>query len=139
MDFMERDERAARETVISRAESLAACRRAMEGARAPLSDLSLLPLLRREFDRECRVGDAAVRRRMFTFVFALLYAPGALAGRRLPQGMRRALSSAVPEVAACRLSRYLPQAAWEYGHYRAFREEATRLACRLWARATAGT
>ena len=81
--------------------------------------------------------DAAIDRaaRMTACRRATDNAPAPLAGRRLPHGMRQALSSAVPDVAPCRLSCHLPEAAWEFAHYRTFRDEAARLAGVLGARA----
>ena len=109
MDFMKENVGGAAaapgmDAAIDRAARMTACRRATDNAPAPLADLSMVGWLHGEFERECRVDDPVERRRMFVFIFALLYAPAALAGRRLPHGMRQALSSAVPDVAPCRLS-----------------------------------
>ena len=140
MDFMKENVGGAAaapgmDAAIDRAARMTACRHATDNAPATLADLSMVGWLHGEFERECHVDDPVERRRMFVFIFALLYAPAALAGRRLPHGMRQALSSAVPDVAPCRLSCHLPEAAWEFAHYRTFRDEAARLAGVLGARA----
>lgn len=136
METMRKDNGVAA-TITRQFVSLEACRRTIDGVAAPLSDLSLLPRLHTAFERECRVPDPVGRRRMFIFVIVALYAPGSLAGRRLPQGMRQALSSVLHGVSPCRLSSQLPEAVWEYGHYRDFHDEATRLLPLLWAEAAA--
>ena len=100
------------DAAIDRAARMTACRHATDNAPATLADLSMVGWLHGEFERECHVDDPVERRRMFVFIFALLYAPAALAGRRL-----------------------LPEAAWEFAHYRTFRDEAARLAGVLGARA----
>ena len=71
--------------------------------------------------------DTPIRRREFLFIVLVLFAPRALVGDRLPNGIRSALSAALPDVSPCVISNNIADATFFYRHYKVFRQEVERL------------
>ncbi len=94
----------------------------------PLGDPSLVPLVHASFERRCTIGSLKVRHRMFLFIFALLFCPQVLIGGKVPRGYRKRIVPLYPNLSPCRHSAQWEQIMFEFAHYPAFRDEATRIA-----------
>lgn len=98
-----------------------------------LTDPDLIPEIYEWFRSALPEADAAsssdtpIRRREFLLIVLALFAPCALAGDRLPNGIRSALSAALPNVSPCVISNSIADATFFYRHYKEFRQETDRL------------
>lgn len=98
-----------------------------------LTDPALIPEIYGWFRSALSEADAApdpdtpIRRREFLFIVLVLFAPRALVGDRLPNGIRSALSTALPDVSPCVISNNIADATFFYRHYKVFRQEVERL------------
>ena len=90
-----------------------------------LTDYSLLPLIYKLFSEECiQERRISVTDRMkFIFITLFLYAPSSLAGRKMPDGLRAALSSLFPSLSPCVLSNNKKQTVFFYEIYKRYGEE----------------
>lgn len=90
-----------------------------------LTDYSLLPLIYKLFSEECiQERRISVTDRMkFIFITLFLYAPSSLAGRKMPDGLRTALSSLFPSLSPCVLSNNKKQTVFFYEIYKRYGEE----------------
>lgn len=70
---------------------------------------------------------SATERRKFIFAILCLYCPAVLAGGRIPNGIRSALSRVFPEVVPTVISGYLPDIMFLYRHYNSFRQDVAMI------------
>lgn len=90
-----------------------------------LTDYSLLPQIYKLFSEKCiHESRISVTDRMkFIFIALFLYAPSSLAGRKMPDGLRAALSSLFPSLSPCVLSNNKKQTVFFYEIYKRYGEE----------------
>ena len=81
-------------------------------SRPTLTDYSMLPYIYECFAGTCQPGKpvSPADRMKFLFIALFLYAPSSLAGRKMPDGLRAALSSLFPSLSPCVLSNNKKQA-----------------------------
>lgn len=94
-------------------------------SRPTLTDYSMLPYIYECFAGTCQPSKpvSPADRMKFLFIALFLYAPSSLAGRKMPDGLRAALSSLFPSLSPCVLSNNKKQAVFFYEIYKRYGEE----------------
>lgn len=94
-------------------------------SRPTLTDYSMLPYIYECFAGTCQPGKpvSPADRMKFLFIALFLYAPSSLAGRKMPDGLRAALSSLFPSLSPCVLSNNKKQTVFFYEIYKRYGEE----------------
>ena len=94
-----------------------------------LKDLSLIPQIYEWFkdiicERNCapRV-DSVIQRKKFLFIVLFLFSPSVLAGGRLPNGIRAALTEVFNDLSPCVISNNISDVLFIYQQYRDFRQD----------------
>lgn len=94
-----------------------------------LTDLTIMPQIYSWFKEIISESDfppnpeSVTQRKKFLFVILLLYAPGVLAGNRLPNGIRSALAKLFPEISPYSISHNISDISFLYQHYKIFRHD----------------
>ena len=94
-----------------------------------LKDLSLIPKIYGWFKeilagRDCPPNPESVtQRKKFLFIVLFLFTPSTLAGGRLPNGVRAALSEVLPDVSPCVISNNIADVLFIYQNYKDFRSD----------------
>lgn len=94
-----------------------------------LKDLSLIPKIYGWFKeilagRDCPPNPESVtQRKKFLFIILFLFAPSVLAGGRLPNGVRAALSEVFNDLSPCVISNNLSDIVFIYQQYKDFRQD----------------
>ena len=98
-----------------------------------LEDLSVIPMLYDWFkeilaDLSCPPNvDSVTQRKKFLFIVLFLYSPNALAGGRLPNGIRNKLSEIFKELSPCSISQNIADVFFIYQQYKDFRNDIESL------------
>lgn len=94
-------------------------------SRPTLTDYSMLPYIYECFAGMRQPGKplSPTDRMKFLFIALFLYAPSSLAGRKMPDGLRAALSSLFPSLSPCVLSNNKKQTVFFYEIYKRYGEE----------------
>lgn len=94
-----------------------------------LTDYSMLPQIYAWFSDAYLQGRrmSPMDRMKFIFIALFLYAPSSLAGRKMPDGLRDALSGLFPGLSPCVISNNKRQTVFFYEIYRRYGEELERL------------
>ena len=103
--------------------------RESELSRPTLTDYSLIPVIYKWFlqimsSRQEEIGRQVVFDRLkFIFIILFLYAPGSLAGGKMPDGLRVSIASTLGEVSPCVISNNKKSASFFYNIYNRYRED----------------
>lgn len=103
--------------------------RESELSRATITDYSLIPVIYRWFlqimsSRQEEIGKQGVFDRLkFIFIILFLYAPGSLAGGKMPDGLRASIASTLGEVSPCVISNNKKSASFFYNIYNRYKED----------------
>ena len=75
-------------------------------------------------ERDCApMVDSVIQRKKFLFIILFLFAPSVLAGGRLPNGVRAALSEVFNDLSPCVISNNLSDVVFIYQQYKDFRQD----------------
>ena len=109
-------------------------------SRPTLRDYAMIPALYAWFN-EIMDGDEggqpgkACARMKFIFIILFLYAPGALAGGKMPDGLRAAIARTIPGISPCVISNNKKTSTFYYDVYNRYKEELLdiygKLVCRM--------
>ena len=94
-----------------------------------LSDMAMIPQIYDWFNEIMSQSDfspnpeSVTQRKKFLFVILLLYAPGVLAGNRLPNGIRSELTKLFPGISPYAISHNISDISFLYRHYKNFRND----------------
>lgn len=92
-----------------------------------LCDQGLIPRIYEWFcEMQCG-GEEVYCRRQFILIVLFLYAPAALAGGRMPRGLRRSIASAAGFADVTFVSHNVDTVFFYYRHYEGFRKEVDGL------------
>ena len=97
-------------------------------SRPMLCDYAMIPALYAWFN-EIMDGDEggqpgkAYARMKFIFIILFLYAPGALAGGKMPDGLRAAIARTIPGISPCVISNNKKTSTFYYDVYNRYKEE----------------
>lgn len=101
-------------------------------SRPTLRDYAMIPALYAWFN-EIMDGDEggqpgkAYARMKFIFIILFLYAPGALAGGKMPDGLRKAISGLYPSLAPCVISNNKKSSLFFFELYRLYKSDIERI------------
>ena len=97
-------------------------------SRPILCDYAMIPTLYAWFndimegDEGGQLGKAYARMK-FIFIILFLYAPGALAGGKMPDGLRAAIARTIPGISPCVISNNKKTSTFYYDVYNRYKEE----------------
>lgn len=98
-----------------------------------LSDKSLIYEIYRTFveilnERSCPPNvECVTQRKKFLFIVLFLFAPGALADGRMPNGLRKVIEAVFPDIRPCTISNNLRDVVFLYQQYKDFCKETEYL------------
>lgn len=67
--------------------------------------------------------ECVTQRKKFLFIILSLFAPGALADGRMPNGLRKVIESVFPDIRPCTISNNLKDVIFLYQQYKDFRKD----------------
>lgn len=94
-----------------------------------LTDISIIPQIYEWFQEITSQYDfppnpeSVTQRKKFLFIILLLYAPGVLAGNRLPNGIRSELTKLFRGISPYAISHNISDISFLYQHYKNFRND----------------